>query len=325
MRIDDALARAAGFLRERQRADGSFTDFNVFSTPGTEWITGAVGLGFGAHAAPREETVLRTAADFLVRGHRAPGGWGFNGVAPVDADSTATCLRFLLGTPSPPGRGMLEASWTCLRSFQDPQGGGFATYHASNRRIPKGSGYARPSPCVTANAALALALSSASEDVVAAERAVANLLVEQEPSGAWRSFWWAGLILPTCMVLTALHMLGRGQAAVERALGWLVDARQPDGSWGDPFSTGLAVGALACAGKARERSAAEQGCRWLLDEQSEDGGWAAERLMRVPARMCVKRWEPGDPEPHVAALERVFTTAALLGALAAYRRRWSTG
>jgi squalene cyclase len=319
-----ALRRGESFLRSRQRKEGCWTDFKVFNTPGTEWVTGYVGLELSKLSDRSDRSVLASAISFLTNSQRFPGGWGFHKAAPVDADSTACCLRFLLNVKGA-DPSLLRQGWSALLVFQDPKCGGFRTYLPSEKGIHPQSGYVQPSPCVTACVIGALSKSDRDIDIEATSRAIANLLDEQETGGAWRSFWWADLIYPTCFCLQALSVNPAGTRAVSRGREWLKGVQNEDGSWGDEsgecraINTGLATAALVRFGSKTGREMIDRAIAWLVETQLDDGSWKSGPVMRAPSLTATTRWQAGDGEPLVADNERVFTTATVIGGLRMYQ------
>jgi hypothetical protein len=320
-----AMERAVSFVTAKQATTGEFADFLAFRTPGTEWVTAFVGRELlGYDNGSRNGPVARAAA-YVRRVERPLGGWGYHAKAPVDADSIACCARFL-GAVGGPGQGVSEASLDVLRRHYDPASQGFRSHLPWVAGLPAGSGFAEPSPCVTANAALALAATGKDTDTIAG--VVANVLAEQTPSGAWTSYWWADFTYPTYFCTLLLHSQARGGSAVARALDWLRRTRVAGEGWNGgtqgssrPFSTALALKAMCLCRDSRDEPDLDEAVQWLLREQGSDGSWTNPPVLRVPEFAVTARWSPGDDQPVLEAQERVFTTALAIGGLSDYLRR----
>lgn len=325
--VAEAARRAARFLAGKQGDSGNFSDFLVFNTPGTEWITGYVGLELITSDSCETARAALAAADYLRRVERPGGGWGYHAIAPVDADSISWCSRFLAAFGDR-GRRASEATWEVLRQHFEPVTRGFRTYLPRTGVLNIGSGYTQPSPCVTANAALALVARGRAEDREMVAAAVANVLAEQLPCGAWASYWWAGLSYPTFWCSYLLSSCKSDPWAVDRALNWLRETRVESEGWnGDhsggsrPFSTALGIKTLCLTDEPADDLALEEAVGWLVGQQLQDGSWVNPPVMRVPGFAVARRWSPTDAEPVLPALERVFTTANSLGALCGFLRR----
>jgi squalene-hopene/tetraprenyl-beta-curcumene cyclase len=123
------------------------------------------------------------------------------------------------------------------------------------------------------------------------DRALAYLMAEQDPSGAWFGRWGVNYIYGTSGVLAALAAIAPGQyqPQIKRAVQWLVQCQNPDGGWGEtcesynhPALKGQGestasqtawalIGLLAAGGTARDAIAA--GVNYLLATQRSDGTW----------------------------------------------------
>src|SRR5829696_5678304 len=95
-RVENAVAAGVRFLSARQHDDGHWRDFDLPPGSSDAWLTGWVG-----YALSRSAELLSTptrgldAATKALAMTRRTGGWGFNGRAACDADSTAWVIRFL--------------------------------------------------------------------------------------------------------------------------------------------------------------------------------------------------------------------------------------
>ncbi|MFL5865796.1 MAG: hypothetical protein ACJ766_01695 [Thermoleophilaceae bacterium] len=320
--VAGAIAAATDFLLDIRTHDGWWRDF--YGTRGAsedwssafgwsdEWVTAFAATALAGTGEARALDAALRAWDLLVERRVPLGGWGYNRISPVDADSTSWALRLAaaLGlTDSAPARKGLRA----LAMHELPDGG-LATYvpaecprpRSERMTPPNGSlaGWCRTShTCVTAVAAS-----------LGGERRLEYLRSAQQGDGSWTAYWWRDDEYATALGAEALAAAG-DRGPVESAVRWASARAGPDGAVsGSPFATAWCVRLMLLGDDTREplgRSIA-----WLLQSQDPDGGWPA------TARMVVPRPDVTDPEaspvPPALSLDdaRTFTTATVISALA---------
>jgi squalene-hopene/tetraprenyl-beta-curcumene cyclase len=230
------------------------------------------------------------------------GGWGFNGRAPIDADSTAWGIAFLAATGGAPA-----AAYDALRAHRRADGG-FCCYE----RFSDLSTHV--SHVDVSAAALAALLHEPLRDTVAVDGCVAYLLDRQLPDGSWPSYWYATRLYSVAHVLRALAACGPTALAECR----LVDAvRYAAGGpiSGDAFSLALAAEVGLCFSRPDE---ANEFVSELLRLQRVDGRWTAGQPFMRP-----DPWNYAGDEGNAAVLDQygLFTTATVVRALAVAVRR----
>jgi squalene-hopene/tetraprenyl-beta-curcumene cyclase len=130
----------------------------------------------------------------------------------------------------------------------------------------------------------------------AAERGLAFIKKEQEPSGPWWGRWGVNYIYGTWSVLCGLEAMGEApsQPYIQRAVNWLKSKQNLDGGWGEtcasydnpalagigestPSQTGWALLALMAAGEISSPPV-KRGIEYLLSQQKSDGTWDEEQF-----------------------------------------------
>lgn len=168
-----------------QRPDGAWTDFSFpYFGQSDVWTTAYIGWRL-ATLPPRWRTpdvgpALERAVRLVFRRRR--GGWGFNDLMPVDADSTAHAVLLLEAV----GAAVPERAYRVLADHQQADGG-FATF----RRQPgMPLDWCTSHPDVTPVALLALAQRAGSAEVSPLSRAMSERALQDGASGALAAFWW---------------------------------------------------------------------------------------------------------------------------------------
>lgn len=232
----------------------------------------------------------------------ASGGWAFefhNDNYP-DIDDTAEVILALRRVDHPHPERIAAAvrrgvRWTLGMQSRNGAWGAFDVDNTSPlpNRLPFcdfGEVIDPPSADVTAHVVEMLAHEGGAHDP-RTRRAIAWLLAEQEPSGAWFGRWGTNYVYGTGSVVPALVAAGipASHPAVRRAVRWLESVQNEDGGWGedqrsypDPewigrgastaSQTAWALLALLAAGE-RESKAVERGVGWLAATQEQDGSW----------------------------------------------------
>ncbi|MBQ0985846.1 squalene--hopene cyclase [Streptomyces sp. F63] len=279
------------------------------------WDTCLATIALADAGLPADHPALVKAADWMLgeqvlcpgdwsvrRPGLPPGGWAFelhNDNYP-DTDDTAEVVLALRRTAHPdPGRVdravRRAVRWTLGMQSAD---GGWGAFDADNtsafpNRLPFcdfGEVIDPPSADVTAHVVEMLAAEGLAGDP-RVRRAVAWLLAEQEPSGAWFGRWGVNYLYGTGSAVPALVAAGvpAGHPAIRRAVDWLTGVQNEDGGWGEDLrsypdpewiargastasQTGWALLALLAAGE-EDGKAVERGVGWLARTQRADGSW----------------------------------------------------
>jgi hypothetical protein len=279
--IDDAVARAAGFLRRRLRSGayglacvGSDGAARFSHNKGHVFVAAFIAQALAGLLDETERTII------LVRilSEESEGKWGFSPPGAchdeqfrlfhVDSDDTAYVIRTLrlLGVNRAPD---------CLTAFHREAEGLFLTFDAphparlTTEQTPENNLLAHPE--VNANVFLALAGTHLQR--------LTNrdaLRSAQEEYGNWKSYFYPSPIFGTLLALEVLEGDGASATAVKRALSFIADSQNADGSWGedgDAHETALAVTALS--GREAHAVAVRRGVEHLLATMGGDGSWAS--------------------------------------------------
>jgi hypothetical protein len=300
-----ASDRAIDFLTGAIGQDDMWRDFSM---PGAsdEWVTAFVGNALARLEDERACVAVERSLDALLRRQRPEGGWGYNGICPPDADSTAWALKFLkaAGFAGPAS----EKAMAFLLSHRLADGG-FSTYSAGAQvryddKPWDGSseGWRSSHLCVAANAAGVLP-----------GRLASFLRASQGSDGSWRAYWWRTDVFGTALAVDALA--GDEDAAYVRgrALCW---ARRQAPLARSAFDRAWLANILI-HGDGSDRDAARFILTGLAQEQSADGGWAAGAELLLPHPSQLDRDQNLVPFLDV---RRVFTTASVLAAFTALPR-----
>lgn len=338
--LHSAIAKTAELLALHQRDDGHWEDFKLTVGLGTEWVTGYIGvmLSEAPRAGVEDERIgsmLDRAAEWVIAAEHEGGGWGFNDDSGVDADSTSSCLLFLLDQ----GRGEGDCVRRAIDVLVENQNadGGIGTFSQDsiqteiNRNSPNFPfwdlvmyrGWCSSDTEVSAISTLALLAAGTPPGDPVVERIVSFILDTQQPDGPWNAYWSNGKMLGTSFCMRALAAVEGNEERLRRAAEWLVSIQNDDGSWTDgvgqrstPYGTALATRALASCREPEPAQCLARGAEWLLSTQLVDGGWESCPLMRVP-----KPWDRTqlqNPTMHRAVPDhnRLFTSATVVNALA---------
>jgi len=241
-----------------------------------------------------------------------PGGWAFefeNAWYP-DVDDSAVVVMALAAVDYPDRdrvRGALERATEWIATMQC-RTGGWGAFDVDNdkawlNRVPYGDLHAMVDPStadVTARVLEMVARGAPPLETLPFEHALAYLLDEQEPDGAWFGRWGVNYIYGTSGALAALGPTTRGRrrvdAAVVRGAVWLKSVQNGDDGWGeatasylDPSLRGVGpstasqtawalIGLLACVERLPALAEAfmpsiERGVRFLLVHQTAEGTW----------------------------------------------------
>lgn len=298
--IDRALDRGIRYVLESQDATGAWSDFELDGTESDAWVTAYTGCavhGAGGVTVRPVAAALAAAGAHLLASFPGRGGWGFNGHAPIDGDSTAWGISFLAATAGVP-----PAAYDALRTHRRPDGG-FSCY----QRFSDAS--TQVSHADVSALALSALLHEPARDRASASACAAYLAGLQLPDGSWPSYWYATRLYSVVHVLRALASYDASalQACdVAAAMRYAAAAALA----GDAFSLALAAEALLRFG---EPGTADGIVDELLGLQRIDGRWTAGAPFMRP-----DPWNYAGDEGNAAVLDQygLFTTATVLRALA---------
>jgi hypothetical protein len=306
--LQQAIAAGLDFLLRGQHADGRFIDWALPPGPSSAWSTAYVGLAIAELPEADQQgcaTAIRAAAGWLQAHPAIGGGWGYNESVGVDADSTAFALCLLARVGVPVAAGHVDR----LLSFQRPDGG-FSTYASDDGLGAWGQSHAD----VSAACGSALAMPASTAPPAALRRCLAFIATQRGHGGLWPSFWWRSPWYATRAALSLLQSAGVPLRPFES------NCYRDGGEPLNPFESALA---LECSVLAAPRLAAAAAAllSGLLGAQQADGGWPSAPVLRLARRDCSMPWAVADGGPLFADPQRLFTSATVVRALAAVRRR----
>lgn len=300
--VPDALQRGITAILDRQQVDGSWRDFCLPVGIATTWPTAYTLLALQelSRDLARHEPVRAArarAAAYLEDRFRPGAGWGYNESVEPDADSTALATLALRREGVEP----VDARAALFRFRHDQ--GGFGTFRRDDEGDAWGHCHADVNPTVIRTLGASTPLP-----------AVEAMLRAREPSGIWRSYWWADDLYAIAANLRALR---------ERCLSHLM---APTSQWlcmldsrGGPFHAALLVGALLDVSPdpvAGDRLA--ELVPLLLESQRPDGLWQGTAALRLTDAAVAQPWHDRLSAGRLYLDGGVFTTATVVGSLA----RW---
>ena len=290
-RDQPVAAKCLGFLRQSQRAEGSWPiDTNL-----SVWLTTAAVAALGAAGELPRIDARRTAGWIADQQYQtqhpytqaAPGGWGWThlpGGVP-DADDTAGAIIALAELGHAEG---IDAGAEWLLALQN-RDGGWPTFCRGWGKLP----FDKSAPDLTAHALRALCCAAPPDMrhlLPHAIRAGLNYLgTVQQADGSWIPLWFGNQgapehsnpVLGTSRVLRALERLAPRSPLASRGVEYLLRSQNADGGWGGAVAvpssqeeTALAVAALAPWGEMPATSAAIfRGVEYLVQGLDRSGDW----------------------------------------------------
>jgi hypothetical protein len=316
--LDDAIARAAEFLRAQLRS-GRY-GLSSLSRDGSPNHSDGKGHIFVASAIAEAmagffDEIDRTIVLMRILSEEQEGLWGYNSPGPrhlehmrifhIDADDSAFALRTLrqLGVNRPPER--------LLQFYRPTEGqntGMFVTYDAPGPTAltsePSYANNLRAHPEVNFNVYLALAGTHFDHYIDW------NVVLRaQHERGFWESYFYPSRLYATLLALELLWLHPGSETAIGRALSYVASDQRADGSWGsdgDPYETSLALACLS--GHGAYTDPMRRGIQHLLATMSDDGSWASSACIWSAPTPPADHWSGFDPQ-------RTYTTARCLIAL----------
>lgn len=308
MNLSRSIERGLHYLRSNQAGDGFWSDWQLPPGESRIWTTAYVGYRLSAfppeHRALVDQPLARAAA-WLRASEFSDGGWGYAEQTGPDADSTSLAMLFLRTCGD-------SISDRRLPAYQQTDGG-FSTF---TRNQSYGS-WVQSHPDVTATALLALLPTPFSlTDRLGA--GIDYVRSRQRDDGLWNSFWWTSCLYATEATLAFLQEAGESfdRTRVTASLFHVPTTAS--------FESALLLMCLMRAGAGHAPLAAEH-AEALQAAQLPDGSWPSRPILRLTSREICEPWLVQDAGPVFQDDRRVFTTATVLAALAAFkvnRRIW---
>jgi squalene-hopene/tetraprenyl-beta-curcumene cyclase len=312
---DPVMAKGfGGFYGPKGFAIEEADTFRLQSCLSPVWDTALAAVALEEAGLSPDHPALRRAGEWLldeqiteggdwqVRSHGAPGGWAFefaNDTYP-DTDDSSLVMMALAGADLDEDRkaASIRRGVDWLLAMQSSNGG-WGAFDRNNtktflRQIPFadfGEMVDPPSADVTAHILELLGRFGRRRGDRAVDRALAYLLREQDPDGAWFGRWGVNLTYGIGAVLPALAAVGvpADTPPMRRAVVFLVEHQNQDGGWGERIEgysdpawrghgpstasqTAWALLGLLAAGEVAHPATA-RGVAFLVRTQKETGGW----------------------------------------------------
>lgn len=297
--LQQALTAGIDYLVRAQDTNGSWSDFWLPVGTSDAWVTAYVGLALHSTSINRQLSVrtrqravgvARRAGVWLVGQQRPQQGWGYNRVAPPDADSTAHALSLLARLHLP-----IPAGAVTFLSNHLVSAIGYQTYRCAE----PSDQWTQPACDITASVLRALYDVGTLDQDELSSRWQALLGTQQDEQGWWCGYWWSTPNYTTALALDLWRLAGCPPLTrpVEPAL---PQATAFDCAW--------AVQIQRLVGKPADPLAALQ---QLLIRQQHDGGWPTDLILQVPPAHAGS----GRQTMFTSDARRLFTTATAVRAL----------
>ena len=334
--VGPSIDRGVAWLLRKRKGDGTWLDFWTPAGISDEWVTAFVGCMLAATANNDARAAARETWQLLECRRFHDDGWGYHAGVPADADTTQWALQLARAAGCPEGERQSRARSFLERHIVD---GGLTTYHDAEPiraflGLPQSvafDGWRAAHLCVTAAAAL---LPERSAQLAVPLRAA------QRADGSWSGYWWFDDEYTTALAAESLARQG-DTAAIGAACRWAA-ARVEDFLGGRSGRSAFALAWLlrTIALAAETRPLIDPLSSAIERMQEDDGSWPAGAVLRIPPPFVrnpstVESWERwfglgaegGTLEAtlrstfSIFSLDQsgVFTTAAVVGALAATR------
>ncbi|MEA5622969.1 prenyltransferase/squalene oxidase repeat-containing protein [Nostoc sp. UHCC 0251] len=320
-RLNQAIDAAIQFILNSANQKGWWCDFDIDSRKkrSDEWVTAYVGTVLASLPHEMAKQAAHHAWRLLLSRCQSSPGWGYNGFAPPDADSTAWTLRLATALGEIKSQ-RAQAASQFLAQHQLSSGGVVCYLEKelafnTNANSSSLKGWCSVHTCVTAAVAVL-------EEIKAPS--IEFLRNTQLENGSWKAYWWYDHEYATALAVEALAMdnYQRHYQQVQLAIDWAVSRISSSGAvysrqYGDnsAFATAWCVRTLALAKEKQYLSTKlDQAVNWLMNTQKADGSWTSSALMRFPDPADIL--EPdSSSSPIIPDNKRIFTTATVLAAL----------
>jgi squalene-hopene/tetraprenyl-beta-curcumene cyclase len=305
------VVRARGELEGLRIEEGESLHLQPCLSP--VWDTALATVALSEGGLSHDHPALQRAAEWLLSKEvRHPGDWcvknrdvepsgwyfEFRNEYYPDVDDTAAVLMALRRVRLPGKEAAVRRgiAWVLAMQGRD---GGWASFDRDNDRmlfsqVPFADHNAMLDPStadITGRVLEMLGSYGYDRTHAAVRAAIAFLLQEQEPDGAWYGRWGVNYIYGTWQVMKGLRAVGEEIDAphIRRAAAWLASKQNPDGGWGEscatyddpslrgtgpstPSQTAWALMGLIAAGDA-DSEPVRRGIDYLCDTQRDDGNW----------------------------------------------------
>lgn len=300
MSFGQAISGGLSFIQAQQVEEGYWADWQLPPGESRMWTTAYIGYRLATFGELSSN--LQRAAHWLRNRGFPNGGWGYSDDTGPDADTTSFAVFFLHSQ----GLSVSESDLRRLRAFQQLDGG-FSTYTAETSY----GSWVCSHPDVTPVALLAL-LSASSGKVGELDGGLRYVQAQRREDGLWNSFWWVSRLYATEASLALLRFAGL-PFATDHLISTLREY-QPSNA----FESALLLLCLIRAGRAAARVAMETAST-LQSSQHPDGSWASAPILRLTHRSINEPWNTREAGPLFSDQHRLFTTATVVAALAAFR------
>ncbi|MEH2424171.1 MAG: prenyltransferase/squalene oxidase repeat-containing protein [Nostoc sp.] len=318
--LNQVIDAAIRFLLNSANQKGWWCDFDIDSRKkrSDEWVTAYVGTVLASLSNEKAQQAAHHVWRLLLSRHQSSPGWGYNGFAPPDADSTAWTLRLATALGEKSQR--IQTAFDFIAQHISLSGGVVCYLEKelafdTNANSASFKGWCGIHTCVTAAVA-------GLEQIKASS--VEFLRNTQLENGSWKAYWWYDHEYATALAAEALAMddYQRHSQQVQLAIDWAASRINSNGAvysrqYGDDsaFATAWCVRTLDLAKEKQYLSTKlNQAVNWLINTQKADGSWASSALMRFPDPADIL--EPdSSSSPVIPDDKRIFTTATVLAAL----------
>ena len=199
-RLYKSVEECLKFICIRQLKSGNWIDWDLPIGQSDAWITSYI--GYNSRLVPHNLEYIITkplekAITWINKNIKHKSGWGYNGSAGIDADSTSYNILFLKSQKI----NISNKSYRLLRKFQQTDGG-FSTYYGDRENDSWNVSH----PDVTPIVLLAM-LTKLNKQHKIILRGLDYILKNQNRINCWDSFWWDSFLYSTAVNLSFLDSI----------------------------------------------------------------------------------------------------------------------
>jgi squalene cyclase len=340
--IIKSISKGIEYIKGQQNKCGSWEDIKLDVGKSTEWVTGYIGYAlwdvFEDIGRLKIENLdfLHKAKNWLIQAEHKNGGWGFNEVSGVDADSTSNCIIFLFKIG---GLEAIDINKILNIYIENLNLSGVGTYSTEEIKREKArnninfsipslsnySGWCSSDTQISAITIIALTKLQPNNKInKIIQNALGFIVNTQNSDGYWNSYWSNGKLLGTSCCVEALSITGKENKRITMALEWLSKQQSTKGGWNNGrgakitgYDTALATMTLMNMFNKFQKEI-KQGVKWLLKNQLADGSWKAFPFMTIPTPWDETQINTPKLLEAVADDNRIFTTATILKTLSKF-------